>query len=109
MAVVEYGGKVIKVIRCNRSYREFVARYFNVDSVGKDDTVENVRKNRGSEIVAAMEACVEDGNRMFLDEKLDDGSVIHSMIKKLAMNPVNGISAYAVVVFDITQEGERSQ
>ena len=109
MAVVEYGGKVIKVIRCNRSYREFVARYFNVDSVGRDDTVENVRKNRGSEIVAAMEACVEDGNRMLLDEKLDDGSVIHSMIKKLAMNPVNGISAYAVVVFDITQEGERSQ
>lgn len=106
MGVVEYGGGVIKVIRCNKSYREFVVRYFNVDNVGEDDTVENVRRNRGSEIVAAMDACREDGNRMFLDEKLDDGSTIHSMVKKLAGNPVNGISAYFIAVLDITQESE---
>ena len=107
MAVVEYSGEAIKVIRCNKSYREFVGRYFNVDNVGEDDTVDNVGSNRGSEFVSAMETCRKEGSRMFLDEKLDDGSVIHLMIKKLTDNPVNGISSYVVVILDITQENEQ--
>jgi diguanylate cyclase (GGDEF)-like protein len=107
MAVVVYGGEDIKVIRCNKSYRKFVGRYFNVDNVGEDDTVENVRSNKGSEFIAAIENCRKEGDRMLLDEKLDDGTIVHSMIKKLADNPVNGVSAYIVVVLDITRESEQ--
>jgi diguanylate cyclase (GGDEF)-like protein len=107
MSIVEYDGEVVKIVRCNKSYREFVSRYLALESVGITENVEDVMKGVGAEFINALEKCSKDSHRTFLDEKMEDGSTIHSMIKKIVDNPTNKTSAYAVAVLDIVPEGER--
>ncbi len=106
MAVVEYDGSVIKVIRCNKTYKEFVQSFFKVDTLGNADSAEEIESGTGADFVDAIERCRKEGHRIFLDEKMPDGSTVHSMITRIVDNPVNGITAYAVAVLAITPENE---
>ena len=108
MAVIEYDNGNISVIRSNKSYREFINRYFN-DSIGIGPMIASDSDDRhGMGLIGAIKNCQEAGGRTFLNEKMNDGSTIHAMIKKLVDNPVRNVSAYAVVVLDITPEDEQN-
>ncbi|MCR5674606.1 MAG: EAL domain-containing protein [Lachnospiraceae bacterium] len=107
MAVVEYDGEVVRVIRCNRSYKDFLKRYFNINSVGDANLLSDIEEETGPGFVDALRSCSEqEGNQSFVDEKMYDGSTVHSMIKKVAGNPVRGVSAFAIAVLAITPENE---
>ncbi|MBQ7583234.1 MAG: EAL domain-containing protein [Lachnospiraceae bacterium] len=107
MAVVEYGGGILKVIRCNRSYREFVNRFFVINEDRFTDFSGSADKDLGSGIISAIECCHEDGNRTFITDKLSDGATLHGMVKKITDSPVPGVSAYTVIVLDITPERDQ--
>ncbi len=104
MAVVEYDKKVINVIRCSKSYREFMERYFSVKSFGMLAKVDDLMKGVGKEFAAAIERCRKEEHRVFMEEKTPDGTVMQAMVKKVADNPVSGASAYMIVVLDIIEE-----
>ena len=105
MAVLEYGGDTFSFVRSNRSYKEFFRRFLAAKgSVGLSDPV---KKEISMDICRALDSCTELGSRAFLNEKLEDGSVIHAMVKRLADNPVRGVAAYVIAVLDITVEAEQ--
>ena len=95
MAIMEYDGVTTKVIRCNKSYRDFGDRF------------RDISVTPGPELIKAFDTCREPGARAFLDEKTEDGSTIHAMVKKIIDNPVSGNSAYVVVVLQIIPETEQ--
>ena len=95
MAIFQYDKQGIKIVRCNKSYRDFVERFRDLGSY------------EGPELVNSIEMCREAGQRVFLDEKTKDGSTIHAMLKKIVDNPVTHVAAYVAVVLKITSRDEQ--
>ncbi|MBO5550840.1 MAG: EAL domain-containing protein, partial [Lachnospiraceae bacterium] len=104
MAVVEYDGKFMKVIRCNSSYREFTSRFFAVNEDAFTDPAGAEEHGLGFDFVRALERCREEGNRIVLNDRLDDDTTIHVMVKKITDRPDSDVSAYVVAVLDITAD-----
>ena len=107
MAVLEYDGNGVKVIRCNKSYREFVTRYFSVNEYDFTDPTQSRQNRQGLDLVNAIERCKEEGNRVFLNDTIDDGSTIHIMVKKITEKPSVQVAAFVVAVLAITPEKEQ--
>lgn len=53
-----------------------------------------------------VKTCCEQGSRSFYDEKMPDGSTVHSFARRIARNPVTGAFAVVIVVLSITEPGE---
>ena len=54
-----------------------------------------------------VKACCEQGVRTFYDEKMPDGSVVHSFARRIAVNPITGITAIAIAVLSIREPNEK--
>ena len=104
MCIIEVKGDKTRFMRTNQSYRDFFKRFFNIDlsDLGPEfvnydaNFMENVVKN-----------CCEQGVRTFYDEKMPDGSVVHSFARRVGVNPVNGTAAVAVAVLSIRELNEK--
>ena len=106
MAIYEYGGTGLRIARCNKSYRDFLDRFFSVLSTDRKGPARAFDDEMGKGFAQVLEACSEAGQRMFIDERMRDGSTTHAMVKNIAKNPVTDMSAYVVTVLDITPEAE---
>ena len=49
--------------------------------------------------------CCGQETRAFFDEKMPDGSVVHSFARRIGTNPVTGATAAAVAVLSVTEPG----
>ena len=83
MAIIEYHGSFYDVIRESSSYREFKRR--------------NTPKDTGS-FIMALNRCASTGSAMVLDEEFLNGVMVHAYIRNVAVNPVTGVTAIAVVI-----------
>ena len=99
MGIIEVRGDTTRFVRSNRSYRQFIRRL-----IGMDLTYEgsDFAKYDAAFMYNVVKTCCEQGIRSFYDEKLPDGSVVHSFARRISVNPVNGTVAVAVVVLSIT-------
>ncbi len=95
MVVFQYDRQGIKTIRCNRSYRDFMERF------------KELATYKGSEFISSIEMCREPGQKIFLDEKTADGSIVHAMLKKIVDNPVTHVAAYVAVILKITPRDDQ--
>lgn len=107
MAVAEYDGGIMKVIRSNKSYRDFVNRFFLMNEDSFSDPVMVGEQDQVYDFVKALEQCRKERKRIFVEERLNDGSTVHAMVNKIADSPVHGVSAYVVAVLDITAEKDQ--
>jgi EAL domain-containing protein (putative c-di-GMP-specific phosphodiesterase class I)/GGDEF domain-containing protein len=108
IAAIEYDKQTIRVVRCNKAYRKFIQRFFDIDKIGGEDPLEEINRTGGGEFVIAVERCDNEGGRVLLEERLKDGTVIKTMIRRVADNPVSAVSAYVVAVLDVTAEHEET-
>ena len=107
MAVVEYHDGAVKVIRCNKSYSDFMYRFFEIYEDSFTDPFMTEERGSGFDISNAIKKCIEEGTRTFIDDTLGDGSTIHAIVSKITENPMNGDSAYVIAVLDIMPEREQ--
>ena len=107
MAIYEYGGEELTIVRCNRSFREFLGRYLDAEYTGSSGPIGDLA-NVNKQLINIFDECTDTGHRVFMDDKMPDGSVVHSMITKLTVNPVSNVSAYVVAVLDIITETENT-
>ena len=98
MAVLEFGAEGLQIIRGNKSYNDFLERYIMNEEAEDDEDGKAV-----DELTSAIRSCHEVGSRVFMDERLYDGSTMHAMIKKIADNPVRNVAAYVIAILDIKQ------
>ena len=103
MGIIEIRGTGTRFVRSNQSYRDFFRRFFALDlptlETGFVEFDADFMKNVVSE-------CCERGLRAFYDEKMPDGSVVHSLARRISTNPVTGNTAVAVAVLSISNPGE---
>lgn len=95
MAVLESDGKIINISRSNRSYREFADSYHKREAMISKDLLD------------AINRCYKVGQKEFISETAGDGDSIKAMIRKIAVNPVSGMSAYAVAILGVVPSDEQ--
>ena len=102
MAIVEIDSETIRYIRANQSYTEFMERYFFIKQQRTDVPLKEVMQGDGAAFIMILKQVAKNKKRIFVDEKLPEGSMAHYFVGHLAENPVNKRSALVVTVLSIT-------
>ena len=108
IAILEVKGDKARYVRSNRSYQDFIKRVFHIDMLEELTEYGSAAIGYGEKFVSAVRQCCEDGNRAFLDENLPDGSVVHSFVSRISVNPVTGSTAVVIAVLSITEPDDRT-
>ena len=103
MAVVECDAEVFRTTRANNAYRSFALHNFHVADLTAPRRFDSLPVGLDSPFADAVQRCREEGMRLFFDGTLPNGSVVHSMARYVATNPVTGVTAVAVVVLGISE------
>ena len=106
IAVLEYSDRTITYLRINRSYRDFLQRSFHVTCFEEPIDFTSSDAQYGAAFLSAVRQCGSNGSRVFFDEKLPNGMMVHSFLRRISCNPVTGSVAIAVVILSITQPDE---
>ena len=103
MGIIEVNEDSTRFTRSNPSYREFIRRFYGLDlsAMGPDFV-----KYGSAFMRNIVQTCCEQGGRTFYDEKMPDGSVVHSFARKVSTNPVTGSVAVSVAVLSVASEQE---
>ena len=111
MGIMEFNsdGDKVKYVRSNQSFRDFMKRAFRLDLSDPDQEYPVQKDDHGSDIMKAIEQCRTNENRAFIDEELEDGSVLHSFMRRIVQNPVNGKESFALAVLSVTQPDENKK
>ncbi len=92
MAVVESDGKEVRMLRCNKSCREFMTKYPKMRN-----TIDNEVKK-----------CETIGQRLFFNDTTDKGEEINAIVRRIVDNPVKGVGALAIAILDISEPDEQT-
>ena len=103
MAVVECDTEVFRTTRANNAYRSFALHNFHVADLTAPRRFDSLPVGLDSPFADAVQRCREEGMRLFFDGTLPNGSVVHSMARYVAQNPVTGITAVAVAILGISE------
>ena len=106
IAVLEVKDDKARYIRSNRSYRDFVKRYFGEELFTGVIDFKDPDIGYGPVFPAVIKQCCENGARSFYEDKMPDGSVAHSFAYRVGVNPVTGYTAVAVAVLSVTEPDE---
>ena len=104
MAVMEVNGSMARYTRCNKSYRDFMKRLFGIDVTGMELDSSGLPNGHGAAFMGAVLRCSRDGNRSVVDEPIDEKTTVHTFIRRVAVNPVNGTAAIAIAVLSVMEE-----
>lgn len=105
MAIVEIEDGILRFIRSNPSYRDFLHRFFHQDVSNMICDINDPDVSK-MPFVSNIKHCLKDYERTIFDETLPDGTTIHSFIRKIAEDSVTGKIALAVAVLSITETNE---
>ncbi len=103
MGIIEIMGDTARFVRSNQSYREFIKRFFGIDITS---TKPEYNKYNSTFIRNIVKTCCEQGMKALYDERMPDGSVVHSFTRRIDTNPVDGRIAVAVAVLSISEPTE---
>lgn len=103
IALFELDKKKLKIIRGNKSYRDFFAKNFKGYNRRRAVDISSPDSDYGIGFYKAIDQCNRDGGRLIFDEELMDGSNVHVFVRKLAVNPITGVAAFVIVVLSITE------
>ncbi len=104
MCIVEVNGTKLWYNRCNQSYRDFLQRTMKVDYNTNERDALEFDDRKGSVFFKAVAQCGRDGNRLVVDEKTGENTVVHTLLRRIAVNSVTGTAAVAVAILTISDE-----
>ena len=106
IAVLEIKDGEARYVRSNRSYQDFMKRFFGVDIYIRLRDFHKAAIEYGTNFAAIVKQCSSMGNRAFFDEQLPDGSVGHAFVRRIGNNPVTGSAAVAIAILSISKPDE---
>ena len=106
MGIMEIQDGHVHFVRTNRSYRDFIKRFFGFELANKAGEYPAAPFGPGSTFMKMVGNCCKSSGRAFFDEQMPDGSVIHAFARKIGVNPVNGTVAAAIAVLSISEPNE---
>lgn len=104
MAVAETMENEFAIMRCNKSYLEFMKRVVGNGGVAMRIPYTLAERTSESGFIRAIRECGKQGGRIAIDETMENGYTVHAFANRIAVNPVTGASAVAVAVLAVTSE-----
>ncbi len=108
MSIMEVSGTKVKYIRCNRSYREFMSRTVGVPYSTDEIDITSMDSVIGLAFLKSVVQCGIDGNRTILDDRVNENTITHTLIRRVAVNPVTKTAAVAAAVLAVIREDEQT-
>ena len=102
MLIAEYDGKSLTVIRCNQTYKLFVEQFPDFPKVRQPLIASEIKNEVVNSVINKFSQCEREGQTVFLDEVMKNGDTLHLLLRKVATNPVTGISSFALAFLGIT-------
>ena len=106
MAIIEATSDSFTLVRCNSSYRSFLTKIFGYFPYGKTVDFEEGDGITSRGFLNAMRKCARDGEKILIEDKLFNGTVIHAFLKCVAVNPVSDTRAIVVALLTITDAAQ---
>ena len=103
VGIIEIRGKTARFVRCNTSYRQFVNRFFGLDTHFISNKFTEF-SNTFRDYVAKK--CSERKGLNFFDLNLPDGSVLHAFARWIGTNVNTGDTAVVVALLSIQDPKE---
>ncbi len=104
MAILGIRGQELSVLRCNKSYREFMAQAFGGLEGKIEAHIPEQEEGYGAAFVKAIIQCANGVERIFVDERLSSDISIHALLRRIASNPVTGVTACNVIVLGVVKD-----
>ncbi len=104
MAILECDQDTAAIIRCNKSYREFMNNAFGISTMGHRVRFDSPGDRAGTVFMNSLRQCARDGRWEVMDERLNEKTTVHTFIRRVAVNPVTGIAACATVILGLMDE-----
>ncbi len=108
MALVETTDEEYETVRWNRAYHDYSINTLGSARFGVKLRYDETESQLGQGFLEAQRSCGRDGGQRILDEELPDGSTIHTIIKRVATNPVTGASTLVEAVLAIMNEKDEN-
>lgn len=103
VGIIEVREDMARFVRCNPSYQEFMKRAFGIDV---STSPQQYRKYGSQFMNNVVKKCRLSGSCTVFDEKMPDGSIVHSFARRLSVNPKTGDIAIAVAVLSISKPND---
>ena len=104
MAVIECNEAGFAILRCNRTYFRFIKNTIGDSRMGQRIPFAEVDPHNDNPFIMALRECAQSGNQVAVEETINDGtSVVSSLLRCVAVNPVTGASGIVVAVLSILE------
>ncbi len=98
VGIIEIRDKTARFVRCNASYRQFMDRFFGMDTQFMSHEYTSFSNTFWDHVV---KKCSERGGMNFFDLKMPDGFVLHAFARWIGTNKNTGDIAVAIAVLSI--------
>lgn len=103
MAIMEMSEDVLWISRANPSYKSFfkitIDREVELSRQAKN--MDELTEEDQTILPRMLKQCAKDGQRIIFDETAPTGGIMHVFIRRVAINPVSGVVAFAVVILGV--------
>ncbi|MBR2699578.1 MAG: GGDEF and EAL domain-containing protein [Clostridia bacterium] len=106
MSILEIRGDQAQYVRTSPSYRDFMKRFFRFDVFSDKVRFDEMPIGYGPRFMTAVRQCCETGSRVFFDEVMPDGTRVHAMVRKIAVNPVTGAASVAIAALSVSEPND---
>ena len=106
MCIIELENGKVRYARSSQSFREFMKRNFNYDLTELSDSFVSAPPGIGAQFVKSLRQCYDSPDPVFVDEEKPDGTVVHSVVKRISVNPVRGTIAVGVAILSFKDPDE---
>ena len=103
IGIIEVNDKKVRLVRSNPSYRKFLKRFFGIQI---RTSARKYSPFNTPMLDVMVKNSTEQGTPMLYDETMSDGSVIHSMARRISTNPKTGDIALAIAVLSVSMPNE---
>ncbi|MBR1650359.1 MAG: EAL domain-containing protein [Lachnospiraceae bacterium] len=101
MAIFEVDNDTAETIRCNRACRAVLKKNFKAKECCKTSRIVLRDDTQSRELKKALIKCGQTGYQMIEDQRTPDDKIAHTLFKRLAVNPVTGKRAIAIIFLEI--------
>ncbi|MBP5280523.1 MAG: hypothetical protein J6Z03_08560, partial [Erysipelotrichaceae bacterium] len=106
IAILEVQGNQSRYIRSNHSYQEFARRFLSLDIFDWEGDVDHHSAEYDPAFMRSLKKCRDSDKPQFFDEKIVDGSLVHSFMRRIDVNPKTDAVAIVVAILSVSQPGE---
>ncbi len=107
MVIMELTDDAVRIVRSNPSYRDFSDKSLE-RNIGKEfERFDTIPEHHQKNFLSYMIQCANNGGRVNVDERLpNSNTTIHTLMRRIAVNPVKGTRSVAVAVLSVTDDTE---